>query len=254
MQRPTPSTQPRSAGFVAREQACLDAEAWLRRCVRWENRLSDLHALAGRDDTSQCFEAGPLAVEARSGVLVRPGRSAGVSVDGATNRDGDVPVHRPRALDPTVGRAARVDAARAGTSRHAARGGGRTAGRDRDQGHGRRRPAHVFAPSIASRMMSAWPACCAVSAMMWSSTRRADHDGHRARTTEPPGASCSASRSTSATSASVLGRRRDVGGRSDSTVRARRQAPLRLVGVSATSPRRRGARHDEVAPRASRWP
>ena len=29
-------------------------------------------------------------------------------------------------------------------------------------------------PSIVSRMMSAWPACCAVSAMRCSTTRRAD--------------------------------------------------------------------------------
>jgi hypothetical protein len=32
----------------------------------------------------------------------------------------------------------------------------------------------VFEPSMASRMMSAWPACCEVSAMMCSSTRRTD--------------------------------------------------------------------------------
>ena len=79
MQRPSPSSQPLSTHFDAREQARLDAHAWFRRCVRWENRLSDLHGIAGRDDTSQCLEAGPLAVEACSGVLVRPGRSAGVS-------------------------------------------------------------------------------------------------------------------------------------------------------------------------------
>ena len=32
-----------------------------------------------------------------------------------------------------------------------------------------------LAPSSDSRMMSAWPACCAVSAMMCSRTWRADH-------------------------------------------------------------------------------
>ena len=36
--------------------------------------------------------------------------------------------------------------------------------------------AHGLGPSRVSRMMSAWPACCAVSAMMCRSTRRADHD------------------------------------------------------------------------------
>src|SRR5579862_6233152 len=34
----------------------------------------------------------------------------------------------------------------------------------------------VFLPSSDSRMMSAWPACWAVSATRWSNTRRADHD------------------------------------------------------------------------------
>ncbi len=34
----------------------------------------------------------------------------------------------------------------------------------------------VLAPSIVSRMMSAWPACCAVSATTCMRTRRADHD------------------------------------------------------------------------------
>ena len=40
---------------------------------------------------------------------------------------------------------------------------------------GRRQPM-VFWPSSDSRRTSAWPACCAVSAMTCSSTRRTDHD------------------------------------------------------------------------------
>lgn len=78
MQRSSPSTHPHSAGFDAREQACLDAQAWLRRRVRWEHRLAELHALSGLSDTSRCLEAGQRAVHACSGVLERPGRSSGV--------------------------------------------------------------------------------------------------------------------------------------------------------------------------------
>jgi hypothetical protein len=60
----------------------------------------------------------------------------------------------------------------------------------------------VFAPSRASRMMSAWPACWAVSAMMWTSARRAVQrapGGNQGAS----GSGCEASRSTSATSSSV---------------------------------------------------
>ena len=80
MQQRNPSTpaHPRSISFHARDQACRDAKTWVRRRVLWEHRLTELHALAGRGDTSRCLEAGPLAVEARSAVLERPGRSAGV--------------------------------------------------------------------------------------------------------------------------------------------------------------------------------
>jgi len=60
-----------------------------------------------------------------------------------------------------------------------------------------------LAPSRDSRMMSAWPACCAVSAMMCRSTRRADHRSPGANQ-GAFGSGCAAFRSGSAvTSASV---------------------------------------------------
>ncbi len=78
MQRPCPSTYPRSGGFVAREQAGLDAQAWLERRLRWENRLTDLRALAAGGDTARRVETRQRAVRARSGVLEPQERSAGV--------------------------------------------------------------------------------------------------------------------------------------------------------------------------------
>src|SRR4051794_1546875 len=59
-----------------------------------------------------------------------------------------------------------------------------------------------FCPSMVSRRMSAWPACCAVSARMCVKTRRALHDAPGSNL-GASGSGCSASRSTLCTSASV---------------------------------------------------
>lgn len=61
MQRHTTSTHPHSADLDAREQASDAARAWLHQRVRWEQRLGELRG-----------------TRPRSGVLDRPGRSAGV--------------------------------------------------------------------------------------------------------------------------------------------------------------------------------
>ena len=78
MQRPSPSTHPHPAGPDAREQACLDARAWLQGRVRWEHRLAELRALAARGDTARLPETRQRAVPACSGVLEQPECSAGV--------------------------------------------------------------------------------------------------------------------------------------------------------------------------------
>ena len=80
MQRSRTSTSAhlRAIGFDARTQACRDARAWLGRSVRWDDRLTELHALARPGGDSQDFAPGRRAAQACSGVLERPGRSAEV--------------------------------------------------------------------------------------------------------------------------------------------------------------------------------
>ena len=67
MQRPTPAT---------RDDAYRDIDAWLQRRVRWETRLTELHALAGVVETAPRLD-GQRTLSGRSGVLERPGRSSG---------------------------------------------------------------------------------------------------------------------------------------------------------------------------------
>ena len=104
----------------------------------------------------------------------------------------------------------------------------------------------VFWPSMVSRMMSAWPACWAVSAMMCRSTRRADQrapgSNHGAS-----GSGCAASRSgRCATSSSVRrGRPRR---------RRRARPPASRRAAAGTPPCARPRRRQSLERRASSPP
>jgi hypothetical protein len=80
MQRARTTTQPspRRVGPDAQEWEHRSARAWVKRRLRWEDRLAELRALADPGDTTaRCVETRRMA-QSGSGVLERPGRSAGV--------------------------------------------------------------------------------------------------------------------------------------------------------------------------------
>jgi hypothetical protein len=75
--RTSTPARPRSIGFDSWDEAEREARSWLLRRLRWEDRLTELHALAGVQHTARCLEV-HRAAERSSGVLDWPGCSAGV--------------------------------------------------------------------------------------------------------------------------------------------------------------------------------